>query len=1005
MRRFAVLSACFFVAWTGFAADPEPEAGPNLTLNSGFTSSLANWTAYNLAAQWSSADAQGSASSGSALLRNSDSDASKSGELVQCIGIQPNRSFQFDLMYMVPTGQARTGAVYFLYSTGSSCFGADSSRDIPSYATAAIADGAWHAVTTGGSSGPSDTVLRLSVRAGKFEPGGEIHVNVDRIFVVELQPVVYVFGPSSAPVVEPVVFLAAANACNPTGVDWNWSATGNPLAQGGSTYRQVFTWASPGTYTVTVTNGSCIGTSASKSVSIAAVAPKIVVTATPRGMAQGEVTTDSFSLANLGGSSTTVSLALQAGTYFSINPSSFTLAAGATQTVSVSSRVGKTAKEEPAPSAVNSATDIVNVSGVGVPAGTKIVLSMMLSGPSSAGASVRPDSTRVDVAADPATTGPSGGVTFTNTGNATMLAAVVPTTSWINPGQTTVEIPPGGSKTISFVIDRARRPDGQAPLGSKFGDLLLLFRRFGLAGKEPFADPGIAGVTVVDTAKPAAAAAGIPALAPGEYALFVPGVGHKRGSVGLFISDLTLLNYGGYLPIDGLRMYYLAIGGTSAAAQQSAALSLATQYPISVADTVNSTFGNGDSIGTIQLRSSQSYQLWSAMSVGATVFNVSNQSGTYGTALPVFRSDRSARPGGVFCLTGLRKDANAHTNLYLLETAGKGATVNVDFLSPVGTVLSSRSETLAPFALAQWSDTVPAGAVSALVTNTSGSPGQVAAFATPVDRSSGDTWAVADWAAYFGYAVSSSTKIPIVGSVHGANQTWFRSDVSLMNVDTTPVTIKLRYYPRGAAMVEKSLQLAARETRVLSDVAGGFFAVAGDSVGSVAVVPPSPSNVRVTSRTYTTVAGQTATYGTGVPTMALGNETGPGEVRRLGGIEDASIATINSARPGTFRANFGIVETQGATARVIVRLRYDGVSGDSSLVASRGVATREFSLAPREFVLLSNVAREILGPAARDSRFGDMRNLDVEFQVVEGRVIGFVTTTDNGTGDTVFRIE
>ena len=87
-----------------------------------------------------------------------------------------------------------------------------------------------------------------------------------------------------------------------------------------------------------------------------------------------------------------------------------------------------------------------------------------------------------------------------------------------------------------------------------------------------------------------------------------------------------------------------------------------------------------------------------------------------------------------------------------------------------------------------------------------------------------------------------------------------------------------------------------------------------------------------------------------------------------------------------------------------VRLRWEGLSGTSSLAARKGYSSKEYTLTPRQMLLLSNVAREIIGPS-RDTQFGDMRNLDIEFQVLEGNVIPFVTSTDNGTGDAVLRTE
>ena len=60
---------------------------------------------------------------------------------------------------------------------------------------------------------------------------------------------------------------------------------------------------------------------------------------------------------------------------------------------------------------------------------------------------------------------------------------------------------------------------------------------------------------------------------------------------------------------------------------------------------------------------------------------------------------------------------------------------------------------------------------------------------------------------------------------------------------------------------------------------------------------PSGGTFAVTSRTYTTVINDVAPFGSGVPTRSLSASLRPGDVRRIGGIEDAALASIAEGRP------------------------------------------------------------------------------------------------------------
>src|SRR5205814_1732513 len=96
------------------------------------------------------------------------------------------------------------------------------------------------------------------------------------------------------------------------------------------------------------------------------------------------------------------------------------------------------------------------------------------------------------------------------------------------------------------------------------------------------------------------------------------------------------------------------------------------------------------------------------LSVSTNIFNSSNPAGTYGTAIPTFRSDRGIGSGDRLVLTGIRQDSGAHTNFFIQETSGIGVTVSTEFLDQNGTTTGTRSDSVGPFALSQINGAAPA---------------------------------------------------------------------------------------------------------------------------------------------------------------------------------------------------------------------------------------------------------------------------------------------------------
>jgi hypothetical protein len=740
------------------------------------------------------------------------------------------------------------------------------------------------------------------------------------------------------------------------------------------------------TYTLTAMSGSSTVTSTVKIT--VNTAPIVVVSSFPGALLQvanvGGATTR-YTLTNAGGTPTTINLS-QNVSFFTQSPTSFTLAPGASQPVTVTGIA-----EPPGP-----LQGVSTPSGNGVAAGLQIPIRLLSAAPPNGTVTAQPAKNRVDV------TSSSGTIDFTNNGNATLTGIVTSDVPWLIPQSGVVTILPGQTVTITFTIDRSQRPDSAALIGSAAGNLSLVYLGTG-AGKTGSNDtttPSVSLVTVVDTVPISVSTSAPPALGQGEVALFIPGAGHILGSVGTFISDLSVLNPLGNQTIPDLRFFFTPIGTALSSSQSASVASVPSNVSVALADVTKNVFGSDGTVGSLQLRSS----LADKLGVNTNVFNSSNPAGTYGTAIPTFRSDRAAGQGEKVYLAGLRQDSpNSHTNLFIQETAGIGVTVQTEFLAADGSTLNTRSDAASAFGLAIISRAVvPEGTISAIMTNTSTNGGKFLAYATPVDDKSGDNWSVVDWPRQYGYSPGEPMVIPIAAAAQGASA-FYRTDATIMNTGGTSGSVQVQYISSGAPLTT-SISLGAKQTSVINNVTQTLFGPSAPALGYLILTPVS-STFAITSRTYATdpTNPQKGTYGSGTPTLAVSAALKNGALRAIGSLEDTTSAAVIAKRPATFHTNFGLAEVTGNSVTVRVTLRFTYPAG--SKVQGIGTASRDYALAAYGFTPPKSLVTEVLG-SQRDT-VGDLRGIEADFQVIagSGAVMVYTSSVDNGTNDSILRTD
>jgi len=176
-----------------------PGDAQNLVRNGTFNSDVSDWPTGGPAAQvsWSPQDANGSPSSGSALIANVSTGPSNGEGIQQCVsgpGIVAGVRYTYGGKVRIPSGQARTGFVMFglRWYTSPDCTG--NAEDQPRVDTRTL--GAWVSLEDVSVAPAGSRSVEVLAFPSKAEAGGELHALFDDIFL--LPEVATLTIPSSA---------------------------------------------------------------------------------------------------------------------------------------------------------------------------------------------------------------------------------------------------------------------------------------------------------------------------------------------------------------------------------------------------------------------------------------------------------------------------------------------------------------------------------------------------------------------------------------------------------------------------------------------------------------------------------------------------------------------------------------------------------------------------------------------------------------------------------------
>ena len=226
----------------------------------------------------------------------------------------------------------------------------------------------------------------------------------------------------------------------------------------------------------------------------------------------------------------------------------------------------------------------------------------------------------------------------------------------------------------------------------------------------------------------------------------------------------------------------------------------------------------------------------------------------------------------------------------------------------------------------------------------------------------------------------STLTIPVAASIHGANGTFFHSDLWILArsfTNSVVVTAVYRCFGGGNCGTAKTITLAPRETKLISDVIGTLFGV--PESGGAIELSWDTFNGAVIARTRLFTPSAPPSYGFGVP-----GEPSSAATARAIFIGVAGSADLSKG----FRTNAGAYNPNATPVTVIFTL-YDGATGTQL----GNPLIRVW--APLEAAQVSNLMSS-LGAATVTTT-----NAVLTATVIGGNVFFYAVTIDNLSGDSV----
>ena len=327
----------------------------------------------------------------------------------------------------------------------------------------------------------------------------------------------------------------------------------------------------------------------------------------------------------------------------------------------------------------------------------------------------------------------------------------------------------------------------------------------------------------------------------------------------------------------------------------------------------------------------------------------------------------------------LEESDRQRTNIGLTNVAEGVSEVRLRFFDPEGLELGSQDISLDPGehrlltrALRMVTSDDIAGARVEIVPMDDESA--VIAYASVVDNASGDPTFIEAAAHTYAWDVV----LPGVAKTAGADDTQWLSEIALVNRNPHTTLVTAEYWQRGGGGADPaSVQLAleSNEVRVIHDPVATLFG----KDGSGAIVLNGANGIAASGRTFNT-GGASGTFGQLVAGLDLSGEA----ILR----DELTAHLIGLQESPGRRTNLGLVNAGVAAARARVLL-FDSDGNELGL--------KLVDVPAGEFIQLDRVFRLV----TEDDVFAG--RIEITVSGGRGRITGFASTIDQGTGDPVYQ--
>jgi Viral BACON domain len=358
-------------------------------------------------------------------------------------------------------------------------------------------------------------------------------------------------------------------------------------------------------------------------------------------------------------------------------------------------------------------------------------------------------------------------------------------------------------------------------------------------------------------------------------------------------------------------------GTTAIAGSVSAAASLAAP--------INTSFKTPGGTGTVDVR----FDLAQPIAVWSRAWTPAPNGGTYGQEVPALEASSllNNESGIVPVLLG----DIFRSNIFLVETTGSAVTATIQIKDAFGSNVGSPIvKPLAGFEMALVGNLLGSTNLeSAYAVVTASGTGTLGALGSIVDTRSGDPTTIL-MKKRAPLTASGKLLLPVAARGPGAAGSVWRSDAWLVNASASTLSVTPSYQPADgtAAIGAIPIVLAPGAMAWLPDLIQSVFHL-DTGYGSIAFTAPSgASSVYIASRMFN--VSDKGTYGQGIWPVEAVHEARNG----------SSIALFGLERSALFRTNLGLIETAGASAKVVV-------SGGAKLVT--------YDLTPYQYLQVNDI--------------------------------------------------